>query len=671
MSKNLSDIFPPTEIGGGGGGGIEEAPKTGKMYARKDEAWSEFEAGDIEPGSKDGETLAWSTADAEWMPNDTLIVKDDKAGIGTNSPGTTLDVNGTFRYGSSGIDAPDADAAIRPGFYMTPDVSTATNYPPHFINGCASLVTIAGNNQNNSTQLAFAQNDFKPAFRNKRAGNLKDWCEFVVTDANGNVGIGMAPLRSTAKEQLAEWKSQFDARLKAEPKADKKAVTLEITDDAFEVLPTEDKLAEWMETRAAGDKLQVNGNISASGSVSAGTSTFSTENVGGAAGPTITGANGISVTMSNNGGRFFPSTDGLMDLGSPGYKWKDAHFAGTVNLGKIAATDESSVKIDKNGGQALLVSNSNATASHGLKIQHGGNGSGTFPILVENNVGVETFKVDGAGDVTAKGDIKASYSIEAGSHLKTGLAVLGALGTGLRFGSAAIYPCDSAGNVNASANWSLGDNSWRFEDGYFSGNVDANTLSTNRPTNGTFFTMSQGANSSRFAHEGGNALVVYPLGGILNVSGGLQVNGVPVGGSPDLSDYYTKTESDNNYQPKGSYYTQTQSDNRYLIKFGDSTVSGTITATDFIATSDERAKDNITTAPAGLIDSLKGREWDWKESGERGSGVVAQELEQVLPHLVHTDDEGMKSVAYNGLVAYLIEELKDCRERLAALEAKS
>ena len=57
-------------------------------------------------------------------------------------------------------------------------------------------------------------------------------------------------------------------------------------------------------------------------------------------------------------------------------------------------------------------------------------------------------------------------------------------------------------------------------------------------------------------------------------------------------------------------------------------------------------------------------------SGEKGSGVVAQELEQVLPHLVHTDDDGMKSVAMNGLIAYLIEELKDCRQRLAVLEAK-
>ena len=101
---------------------------------------------------------------------------------------------------------------------------------------------------------------------------------------------------------------------------------------------------------------------------------------------------------------------------------------------------------------------------------------------------------------------------------------------------------------------------------------------------------------------------------------------------------------------------------------GDFTHNGKITATDFIATSDERVKDNITTAPVGLIDSLKGREWDWKESGEKGSGVVAQELEQVLPHLVHEDEAGMKSVSYNGLVAYLIEEVKALKAEVEALK---
>jgi hypothetical protein len=108
-----------------------------------------------------------------------------------------------------------------------------------------------------------------------------------------------------------------------------------------------------------------------------------------------------------------------------------------------------------------------------------------------------------------------------------------------------------------------------------------------------------------------------------------------------------------------------------LIRFdrnGTISATSTVTATDFIATSDERVKDNITTVPVGLIDRLKGREWAWKESGKKGSGVVAQELEAVLPHLVHTDDEGMKSVAYNGLVAYLIEEVKALRAEIEALK---
>jgi len=108
----------------------------------------------------------------------------------------------------------------------------------------------------------------------------------------------------------------------------------------------------------------------------------------------------------------------------------------------------------------------------------------------------------------------------------------------------------------------------------------------------------------------------------------------------------------------------------YVSTSGDTTISGTLYATDFVASSDENLKDNITTVPVGFIDGIKGREWDWKESGEKGSGVIAQEVEKAFPHLVHTDDEGMKSVAYNGLIAYLIEEIKDCRERIFVLEAK-
>lgn len=100
-----------------------------------------------------------------------------------------------------------------------------------------------------------------------------------------------------------------------------------------------------------------------------------------------------------------------------------------------------------------------------------------------------------------------------------------------------------------------------------------------------------------------------------------------------------------------------------------SITSGGCISLDFVTSSDERLKDNITTAPLGIIDKLHGREWDWKKDGKKDSGVIAQEIEAAgLGHLVSTDTEGMKAVSYGGLIPYLIEELKDCRQRIKALE---
>jgi hypothetical protein len=78
----------------------------------------------------------------------------------------------------------------------------------------------------------------------------------------GPVGIGTSPTRSTfdltAKEQLAEWKTRAKA-----------STWSEVTDGEFSQEPTEDLVAQWIETRAAGDKLQVKGNISSTGTVTA------------------------------------------------------------------------------------------------------------------------------------------------------------------------------------------------------------------------------------------------------------------------------------------------------------------------------------------------------------------------------------------------------------------
>ena len=56
---------------------------------------------------------------------------------------------------------------------------------------------------------------------------------------------------------------------------------------------------------------------------------------------------------------------------------------------------------------------------------------------------------------------------------------------------------------------------------------------------------------------------------------------------------------------------------------------------------------------------LRGTSYEWKSSGKKALGVIAQEVEAVLPELVHTDDKGMKSVAYTELIPVLLEAIKE------------
>ena len=98
---------------------------------------------------------------------------------------------------------------------------------------------------------------------------------------------------------------------------------------------------------------------------------------------------------------------------------------------------------------------------------------------------------------------------------------------------------------------------------------------------------------------------------------------------------------------------------------GDLTAGGNITAL-----SDRTLKSNITTISDALnkVVSLRGVEFDWIESGGHGIGVIAQEVEEVIPEVVLTH-MGLKSVAYGNLIAVLIEAIKDQNKRIKLLEA--
>jgi hypothetical protein len=100
-------------------------------------------------------------------------------------------------------------------------------------------------------------------------------------------------------------------------------------------------------------------------------------------------------------------------------------------------------------------------------------------------------------------------------------------------------------------------------------------------------------------------------------------------------------------------------------------ISITSSATAFNTSSDERLKENITDAPAGNVDDIKVRSFDWKADGSHQDyGMVAQELEAVAPYAVtkgETEDD-MWSVDYSKLVPMLIKEIQDLKAEVAALK---
>jgi len=98
-------------------------------------------------------------------------------------------------------------------------------------------------------------------------------------------------------------------------------------------------------------------------------------------------------------------------------------------------------------------------------------------------------------------------------------------------------------------------------------------------------------------------------------------------------------------------------------------VTGVVTATDFNSLSDANYKENVATVDSALtkVDQLRGVKFDWRESGLPSYGVIAQELQEVLPELVHGNDP--KTVNYNGIVGVLIEAIKELKAEVEELKS--
>ena len=91
-------------------------------------------------------------------------------------------------------------------------------------------------------------------------------------------------------------------------------------------------------------------------------------------------------------------------------------------------------------------------------------------------------------------------------------------------------------------------------------------------------------------------------------------------------------------------------------------------------------KQNIATLdnPLAKLHLLRGVTFTWRQDeypdmdldSARQIGMIAQEVEQVYPELVKTNDDGMKSIAYDKFTAVLLEAVKAQQKQIEDLQAR-
>ena len=194
-------------------------------------------------------------------------------------------------------------------------------------------------------------------------------------------------------------------------------------------------------------------------------------------------------------------------------------------------------------------------------------------------------------------------------------------------------------------------------------------------------------------NDGGSTITALTLdmseGGDAIFSGKIQANGAlkfnSNTGTPEFQFFGSGTETGVINLASSNFNIESKVSDKDIIFKGvdgssditaltlDMSEAGAATFNDNVtAYSDERLKDNIETIENGLdkVEQLRGVTYtrDEKES----IGVIAQEVEKILPEIVLTaDDEmGTKSVDYGRLTAVLIEAVKDLSARVKELEGK-
>ena len=111
-----------------------------------------------------------------------------------------------------------------------------------------------------------------------------------------------------------------------------------------------------------------------------------------------------------------------------------------------------------------------------------------------------------------------------------------------------------------------------------------------------------------------------------------------------------------------------------VLIYSNITVSGTVTAAAFVATSDYRVKDNVKEIDENYtIDNLRPVHYDNQLTRKHDIGFIAHEVQEIFPFLVNGLKDGPQnqSLNYIGLIGLLVKEIQELKDTVTKLEKKA
>ena len=364
-----------------------------------------------------------------------------------------------------------------------------------------------------------------------------------------------------------------------------------------------------------------------------------------------------------------------------------------INSGSIwvGNADSVPVAIPTSSIQNVVSSSFATNAANAISASYGATSSYADSFYVQNNAVISGSLII-YQNLTIFGSASITYISESTLNIGTNLITVNSDTPAVRFGGLAVI--DSGSSPQKSGSWlfdSIQDR-WIMIHQNPIGSAITSSIGIMGPetynnlgneTQITFNRLTKGYSGASGEHIGDSQ--ISDDGTTVSIPGKLIVTGSITGSLFGTASYATQALS-SSFALTSSYVTTLNQSVTITGSLGvgttGSAIVGRIDASNDVvafATSDRALKENLKPIANALykLDNIQGYTFDWKDDenlvavhGFRGHdiGVIAQEIEEILPEVVITRDSGYKAVKYEKIVPFLIQCIKELKDEINELK---